>query len=167
LFHLGRHTWQCKDATGSTIIASNKVDPWCSAMWVVDDVRTQWEHCLDAIAFWHRTLATRKEILNVGERVGTELKWSIECRRDDFASQVVGCWSKATGGDDDIRTTCGVLKNVDIVLEAVTHGRVKGGLNSDLAQSLADPLAIGIQSIPARKLVTDGNYFCFQFIASY
>jgi hypothetical protein len=32
---------------------------------------------------------------------------------------------------------------------------------------LADPLAIGIQSISARKLITDGNYFRFQFIASY
>jgi hypothetical protein len=124
LFHLGRHTWQCEDAAGSNILASHKIDSWGGAVGVVNDVRTQWEHRLHTIAFWHRTFATRKKILNVGECVDTQFEWGIECSRDDFASQIVGCRSKAAGRDDDIGATRSILKDIDIFDSVVKNGKL-------------------------------------------
>ena len=72
--------------------------------------------------------------------------------------------SSAVGPSPPVATTTSarsiaVRNDGDVGLQVVGHGRVKGHRDAQLAQPLAEPLAVGVQPLAAGQLVANGNDF--------
>ncbi len=79
----------------------------------------------------------------------------IRCLADRFASQIVGGWPQASRGDDHVGALGGGPKDLDVVGEVIADGGMVANLDPEIAQSLTEGLAVGIQTLAAGQLVPD------------
>ena len=95
----------------------------------------------------------------MGQRGRIFVKLDAGRRGDRVAREVVGRGAEAAGADDDLRPIDRRAEHGDVVFQVVADGRVEGDRDADLAQPLAEPLAIGVQPLAAGQLVANGNDF--------
>src|SRR5208337_3806944 len=91
------------------------------------------------------------------EGVRRQNQVTIYGRGKRFASEIVSCRSQAAGRDDDVGPLDRALKDVNARLQLVAHGGVIQNTDAQLAKSLAEPLRVGIEELPAGDFVANGE----------
>ena len=81
------------------------------------------------------------------------------CRGEGLARQIVRRRAQPAGGHDNVRPINRVAERGHIVFQVVAHRRMKRDRNAQLAQPLAEPLAIRVEPLAARELVANRNDF--------
>ena len=90
---------------------------------------------------------------------------AIGRRRQGLAREVVGSRPQPAGGDDDVGPLDRTAENVDARLQLVADGRVIQHADTQLTQSLAEPLRVGVEKLPARDFVANGEDLGVQWLA--
>ena len=78
-------------------------------------------------------------------------------RGEGLAGKVVGRRPQPAGGDDDIGPLDGAAEDVDARLQLVADGGVIEDADAQLAQSLAEPLRVGVEELSAGDFVANGE----------
>ena len=81
----------------------------------------------------------------------------IDGRGKGLAGEVVGRRPQPAGGNNDVRPLDRAAEDVDARLQLVADGGVIEDADTQLAQSLAEPLRVGVEKLSAGDFVANGE----------
>ncbi len=82
---------------------------------------------------------------------------AIRRRRERLAGKIVGRRPQPAGRDDDIGPLDRAAKDLHAGLQFVAHGGVIKDADTQLTQSLAEPLRVGVEELSAGDFIADGE----------
>ena len=82
---------------------------------------------------------------------------AIRRRGKGLAREVVGRRPQPAGGDDDVGPLDRAAEDVDGRLQLVADGGMIEDADTQLAQSLAEPLRVGVEELSAGDFVANGE----------
>ena len=97
----------------------------------------------------------------MGERFGVFHEREPGDGSDHLARQVVLRRPQPAGADDEIRALCREGEHGDVVGHVVGNGGVERDRDADLRQPAAQPLAVGVEVLPAGQFGTNRDDFDF------
>ena len=156
--HLCRHTWQGNNPAVVVVVSlHSQVDTGRRAMRIWHDLTTCRKHRLDIIALWHGATPPAEELFDMLHGGGILDKLQLHRVSERLPSQVIRGRSQAAGTDHQVSSLAGQSKNLHVGFQAIGHGGVIEYSNTQLAQLLTEPLAVGVESLATSEFVTNGD----------
>ncbi len=129
------------------------------ALRIEDRPRAGGKHCLHDVSLGHRAFAACEEALDVRQRCLIQLQRNAKHCRQGIPREIIGRRSQAAGGDHDIGPFNGRAEHANVGLQIIGHRRVIEHAHAQLAEPLAEPLAVGVEPLPRGELVAYGDDF--------
>ena len=156
--HFRRHARQGEEPATAAIRPRNvQVDARRGAVRIRHDAAARGEAGLKLVALGHFPLPPGKELPDVFEGFRHHDERAIGRRGERLAGEIVGRRPQAAGRDDDVGPPDRAAEDVDAGLQLVADGRVIQYADAQLAQSLAEPLRVGVEELSARDFVANGE----------
>ena len=155
--HLARHSRERKHprAPCRRRPAEIEIDPRGRPFGVGDDPAPAGKERLPPVRLRARDGAEGKPGLDVGQGRRGEVERHASHPRQDIPGEVVRRGAEPAGDHNDLCPFRGDAEGGDPVVEAVGDRRMKGDGDPEDAEFAGDPLAVRVEPLPRRQLVTD------------
>jgi len=117
------------------------------------------KHGLHDVPLGHGPFAAGEQCPNVRERPFIEHQLRSCQPGHCFSRQIVGRRAQPAAGDHEISPLDGLPQREHVFLQVIGHRRMADNADAQVQQSLAEPLAVGIQPLAGGHLIANRNYF--------